>query len=142
MQKLNPGYSFSKTILEGNEDISLGLVVNARGGSSIEEWSKESRFYKEAIRRTEAALEAGVQKGLLWRQGESDAEDPRYLEKLQLLIKNLRRDFGNSNLPFVAGQVNDAPLINVQIANLPETVDSTVQKDLTPWIGGTLMQRA
>ncbi|MFP4191843.1 MAG: sialate O-acetylesterase [Candidatus Hydrogenedentota bacterium] len=142
MQKLNPGYSFSKTILEGNEDISLRLVVNARGGSSIEEWSKESRFYKEAIRRTEAALEAGVLKGVLWRQGESDAEDPRYLEKLQLLIKNLRRDFGDSNLPFVAGQVNDAPLINVQIANLPETVDSTVQKDLTPWIGGTLMQRA
>ncbi|MFO7775836.1 MAG: sialate O-acetylesterase [Candidatus Hydrogenedentota bacterium] len=125
MQKLNPGYSFSKTILEENKDISIGLVVNARGGSSIEEWSKGSRFYKEAIRRTEAALEAGVLKGVLWHQGESDAGDPHYLEKLQLLIQNLRSDFGDSNLPFVAGQVNDAPLINHQIANLPETVDST-----------------
>ncbi len=125
MQKLNPGYSFSKTILEANKDISLGLVVNARGGSSIEEWSRESEFYKEAVRRTEAALEEGVLKGILWHQGESDAEDPHYLEKLQLLIENLRNDFGISNLPFVAGQVNDVPLINDQIAKLPETVAST-----------------
>lgn len=125
MQKLNPGYSFSKTMLEKKEEISVGLVVNARGGSSIKEWTKESKFYKEAVRRTKVAMETGELKGVLWHQGESDAEDPEYLGKLKLLIENLRSDFSIPDLPFVAGQVNDVPLVNDQIAKLPETVDST-----------------
>jgi hypothetical protein len=33
MQRLGPGYSFAKKMLEQNKDIKIGLVVNARGGS-------------------------------------------------------------------------------------------------------------
>lgn len=65
MQKLNPGYSFSKSIIEKDKDISIGLVVNAKGGSSIKQWSKESKFYKEAVRRIKSALKTGVIKGVL-----------------------------------------------------------------------------
>ncbi len=125
MQKLNPGYSFSKAMLEKDPSISIGLVVNAKGGSSIEQWSKESEFYKEAVRRTKSALKTGTLKGVLWHQGESDAKDVHYLQKLELLIKGLRIEFDMPDLPFVAGQVNNVPLINEQIAKLPATVDST-----------------
>jgi hypothetical protein len=125
MQKMNPGYSFSKAMLEKNKEISIGLVVNAKGGSSIKQWTKESRFYKDAIKRTKAALKSGVIKGILWHQGESDSKDAQYLKKLEDLIKNLRNDLGIADLPFVAGQVNNLPLINDQIAKLPATVDST-----------------
>ncbi len=124
-QKLNPGYSFSKAMLEKNQGISIGLVVNAKGGSSIKQWTKESKFYKDAVSRTKSALKTGTLKGILWHQGESDSKDAQYLEKLELLIKNLRSEFDLPDLPFVAGQVNNVPLINEQIAKLPATVAST-----------------
>lgn len=112
-------------MLKQDESHSIGLVVNAKGGSSIKQWSKESTFYKEAIRRTKSGMEKGVLKGVLWHQGESDAKDVEYLAKLELLIKNFRSDLATPDLPFVAGQVNNLPLINDQIAKLPETVEST-----------------
>ena len=33
MQKMNPGYTFAKTLLEKQSGISIGLVVNAKGGN-------------------------------------------------------------------------------------------------------------
>ena len=125
LQKMNPGYAFVKTILATNKNVSIGLVVNARGGSSIKQWTKSSKFYKEALKRTRIALKNGTLKGILWHQGESDAKDARYLDKLKILIANLRSDFGIPNLPFVAGQINRVPLINEQIKKLPEVVPHT-----------------
>lgn len=45
MQKLNPGYTFAKTMLEKNKDISIGLAVNALGRSSIRDWLKKNDYY-------------------------------------------------------------------------------------------------
>ena len=83
MQKLNPGYTFSKTMLATAKGISIGLVVNAKGGTSIKAWSAGSKFYMEALRRTKIARRTGVLKGILWHQGESDSGDPRYLDALK-----------------------------------------------------------
>ena len=134
MQKMNPGYAFAKTILAKHPDIRLGLVVNAKGGSSIRQWAPGTKFYKEAIRRTKAAQKDGSLKGILWHQGESDAKDTEYSKKLATLIQSLREDLGAPDLPFVAGQIQGVPLINSQIAKLPETVPGTgfaSSKDLT-----------
>lgn len=126
MQKLNPGFTFAPRMLENNPGISLGLVVNAKGGSKIEEWGKGTKFYSEAIRRAKAAQETGTLKGILWHQGESNEGNPDgYLEKLENLVKDLREDLGTPDLPFVAGQVNKLDSINQQIAELPEKIDST-----------------
>lgn len=126
MQRLGPGYSFATAMLEHDEEISIGLVVNAKGGSSIEEWEKGTKFYNEALRRLRAAAETGTIKGVLWHQGETNAGKPEgYLEKLQQLIADLREDLGMPDLPFIAGQVNNVPAINEQIAQLPETVSAT-----------------
>ena len=125
MQKMNPGYSFAKLMLELNGEVSIGLVVNAKGGSSIKQWAKGTKFYNDAVERTKAAMETGELKGILWHQGESDAKDAQYLEKLSALVQNLRDDFGIPKLPFVAGQVNNVPLVNEQIAKLPGTVEAT-----------------
>ena len=125
MQKMNPGYTFAKVMTAKDKGVSIGLVVNAKGGSKIMQWTKGSRFYKDALRRTEAARKTGVLKGILWHQGESDAKNEDYLAKLKDLVKNLRADFGLPNLPFVAGQVNNLKLINDQIAQLPKQVKHT-----------------
>jgi hypothetical protein len=125
MQKMNPGYTFSQTMLEKDPENSIGLIVNAKGGSSIKEWAKGTKFYEDAVRRTKAAMETGVLKGVLWHQGESDANDAEYLEKLKTFIQNLRCELGIQDLPFIAGQVNNVHLINEQIEKLPEAVEAT-----------------
>ena len=133
MQRLNPGYGFAKAMRKANSEVSVGLVVNAKGGSKIEEWEKGTHFYDEALRRVREARKNGVLKGILWHQGESNIREPySYLEKLKGLIAGLRKDLGQENLPFVAGQVfyNPAtkPLtraINKESARLPEVVPNT-----------------
>jgi len=125
MQKMNPGYMFARTMLEKDKSLSLGLVVNAKGGTSIRSWAKGSKFYKEAIRRAKLAQKTGALKGVLWHQGESDSKDAKYLDKLKGLIADLRKDLGQPDLPFVAGQVNKVPLINDQIKQLPKVVKHT-----------------
>ncbi len=133
MQKMNPGYSFSQTILEKNKGISIALVVNARGGTNIAQWKKGTQFYNEALMRTVEAQKTGTLKGILWHQGESDSRSPdTYLEVLKDLVLNLRKDLDVPNLPFVAGQIFYHPQkkphtkqINKQIALLPDLVPFT-----------------
>ncbi len=126
MQKLGPGGSFSRTMLKEDKRVSIGLIVNARGGTSIEQWAKGGEFYEEAVRRVKQATETGTLKGILWHQGEADRDNPdRYLEKLKKLIADLREDLQAPELPFIAGQVKDVPEINNQIARLPGEVAFT-----------------
>jgi hypothetical protein len=126
MQKMNPGYGFAKTMLAKQDGVSIGLVVNAKGGTKIEQWAKGKEFYNEAIRRTKEAQKTGTLNGILWHQGEANHKEPQgYLEKLETLITDLRADLNSPDLPFVAGQINNKPAINDQIARLPQSVPST-----------------
>lgn len=126
MQRLGPSYSFAKAMAESKDEVSIGLVVNAKGGSSIESWAKGSKFYKEAVRRAKEAIKAGSLMGVIWHQGESNAKNSDgYLEKLSELIANLREDLNSPKLPFVAGQVNNLPPINEAIAKLPSIVSQS-----------------
>jgi len=125
MQKMNPGYSFSKAMLKEDPKMAIGLVVNAKGGSSIKQWTRDDKFYQEALRRMRAATEKGNLRGVLWHQGETDHKDPEYLDKLRELVKNLRNDLQSPKFPFVAGQVNNAKEVNDQIAKLPSKVSQT-----------------
>jgi hypothetical protein len=131
IQKMNPGYTFAKTMLEKDRNISIGLVSNARGSTEIDEWKRGSKCYSEAVRRTKKAQETGILKGILWHQGEGDFLNPEtYLVKLSELIANLRKDLAEPNLLFVAGEIlyhakglsHDQNPINQQIAMLPNTV--------------------
>lgn len=125
-QKLNPGYSFSLTMHKESKGKAIGLVVNAKGGSRIEEWKKGTKFYDEAIRRTKEAQKSGTLKGILWHQGESNEKNPDgYSEQLKQLVMDLREDLGIKDLPFIAGQVNNVPRINEEIAKLPQILEHT-----------------
>ncbi len=129
LQKLNIGYSFAKSLREARPDISIGLVVNARGGSGIEEWKKGSHYYEETIKRVKAARKHGILKGILWHQGERNSGAPAgYDQKLARLIQDLRTDLGDASLPFVAGQIvmqEGTKEINRLISQLTEMVENT-----------------
>jgi len=126
MQKLGPGYSFAHKMLAQDKNLSIGLIVNASSGTKIDDWFGKSELYRCARKRTKAAMAHGMLKGVLWHQGEIDQKAPdTYLEKLQTLASNLRADFNNPNLPFIAGQIHQGPAISDQIAKLPESAHAT-----------------
>ena len=126
MQRLGPGYGFAKSMTKADQVNSIGLVVNAKGGSRIEQWEKGTKFYNDAAKRTREAMKTGTLKGILWHQGESNSGDPEgYAEKLQALIKNLRTDLAAPDLPFVVGQINNSPVINEVLAETPKKIKAT-----------------
>jgi hypothetical protein len=130
-QRLNPGYMFAKTMRQSDPNVSIGLICNARGATSIERWMPGTRYYAEAIRRVKAAAPSGVFKGILWHQGEGNYTDTEYLVKLKKLIGQMREDIGGENIFFVAGGICESDrspggkLINTQLARLPDEVAMT-----------------
>lgn len=126
MQKMNPGYGFALAMHDHDPKLTLGLVVNAKGGSRIEQWATDTKFYKEAIRRAKAAQKTGTLAGILWHQGESNNGKPQgYLDKLKQLVENLRKDLDAPDLPFVAGQIRADEPINLELAKLPKALPHT-----------------
>lgn len=108
MQRLSPAYEFGITISRLTKS-DVGLVVNARGGSSINSWIKGSKdgYYEKTLSRIREAMKYGVVKAILWHQGETDcASSDKYMAKLQKLITDLRTDLGMEDLPVVVGQIS------------------------------------
>lgn len=108
MQRLSPAYEFGITISRLTKS-DVGLVVNARGGSSINSWIKGSKdgYYEKTLSRIREAMKYGVVKAILWHQGETDCADyDKYMAKLQKLITDLRTDLGMEDLPVVVGQIS------------------------------------
>ncbi|MDQ8195620.1 sialate O-acetylesterase [Coraliomargarita sp. SDUM461004] len=125
MQKLGPAYSFAQQMRSINPGVPLGLIVNARGGSSIRSWGRGGHYYTSTVNRVKVAQQTGILRGILWHQGETDYQDEDYLLKLTQLIADLRMDLGDPKLPFIVGQINGIPLINNQLAALPYAVPMT-----------------
>lgn len=105
------------------------LVVNARGGTMLDQWVKDApcylfnkkegddpekigpripQFYAEAVRRCKAAMQYGPLKGILWHQGEGDRSQTlreTYMERLGKMVSDLRADLGvGEEVPFVLGE--------------------------------------
>lgn len=130
MQKIGPSYGFAKEMAHAMPNKKIGLIVNAKGGTSIEEWEPGKPFYNEAINQAKKAMKDGVLKGIIWHQGEANSRKyKQYMPKISALIEALRKDLNAPNLPFVAGQLSsDKPQrnnFNTMILELPNTVKNT-----------------
>lgn len=130
LQKLGPGYYFAKEISKMNQGKQIGLVVNAKGGTAISEWMPGTEFYAEAIARAKQAMKSGTIKGIAWHQGESDvSRTDVYMGEVEELIQSLRKDLGDENIPFVAGQLSEDKIerkqFNDMILGLPQKVKNT-----------------
>jgi len=86
--------------------IPIGLIPCAHGGTSMEQWSPALKdregesLYGSMYRRVQAA--GGPVKGILWYQGESDANAtaaPQFLTKFEAFVKAVRKDFNQPDLP-------------------------------------------
>jgi sialate O-acetylesterase len=90
----------------------VGLVACAHGGTSMDQWDPAKRdeggksLYGSMYRRFKAV--GGKVRGVLWYQGESDANpdaEPPFADKFKKLVAAIRTDFGNPDLPFYYVQI-------------------------------------
>jgi hypothetical protein len=130
MQRLGPAYAFAVKTKENHPEKLLGLVVNARGGSAINEWLPGSHFFNEIIGRAKQARLFGSIAGVIWHQGESDVNrTDEYMGDLKQLIEGLRKELDLPQLPFVAGQLSadteERRAFNQMLLALPEQVPYT-----------------
>lgn len=109
------GRAFAKQIADARPGVTIGLIPCAVGGSPISSWEPggyhkqtKSHPYDDTIRRAKIALKAGVLKGILWHQGESDSKPKLadvYEKNLHELIARLRKELDAAQVPFIAGQM-------------------------------------
>lgn len=130
------GRSFAATLLEFKAVTSVGLIPAAFGGSALEEWVPGRLHYTNAVERTKAALAAagpGARlRGILWHQGEADANDEEravtYRIRFAKIIAALRKDLGAERVPVLVGQLGEFVLeksssqlnkVNSELAVIP-----------------------
>jgi len=107
--------SFALMLAKVNENVTIGLVPAACGGSPIATWEPgayyektDSHPYDDAIARTRKAMESGTLNGILWHQGEADAKPETsavYKDKLVALAERFRKDLEAPDAPFIIGQL-------------------------------------
>ncbi|WP_417016302.1 sialate O-acetylesterase [Alistipes sp.] len=108
MQQVGPVGGFAARYHEATGE-AIGVVVNARGGSSIEEWLPGSAtdYAARALERLREAQPWGDVVAVLWHQGEANSAHPeRYEAQLRRLIDLVREACGNASLPVVFGEIS------------------------------------
>jgi hypothetical protein len=114
---VGPGLTFAREMLkEADKDVYIGLVPCAVGGTGIDAWQTGVFFeqtksypYDDMLLRIKLALKDGALKGILWHQGENDADDPAlhraYKDKFIRFVNRLRRDLHSPYVPFLSGEL-------------------------------------
>ncbi len=92
--------------------VPIGLIPCAHGGTSMDQWSPALKdragdsLYGSMLRRFNAV--GGNIKGMLWYQGESDANPaaaPLFKRKFEDFVNAVRSDFYELHLPFYYVQI-------------------------------------
>lgn len=103
------GSAFGRAMADAEPGVVIGLIPCAVGGTPLSRWQKGQDLYEAALVRLKAAQPSGTLKGVLWHQGESDAGQQAtaasYGERLDQMIRDLRAEVGDDQLPFVAGEL-------------------------------------
>ena len=113
---LDCGVSFARTLLDSiPENVTIGLVHTAIGGSAVEQWvgdlvHKDVKLLTNFKNAVGFAKQHGVIKGILWHQGESNAQAnlvPTYEQKLDALFTIFRTYIENDTLPIIMGELGN-----------------------------------
>lgn len=125
MQEMGPSLGMAKSLTMVYD--SIGVLVNARGGSRILEWRKGGEYYDKTMERVKEAMKRGKLIGMVWHQGESDRNrTAAYPELLNQLIEDFRRDVNIPDLPVVIGEIGNwkgnSDAINAVLRAAPEMI--------------------
>jgi hypothetical protein len=135
---VGPGFAFAKAMADAEPDVTIGVIPCAVGGSPLASWqpkavdeATKTTPYDTAIRRAKIAMKDGTLKGILWHQGESDANEknaPKYGNLLEQTLGRMRDDLGVQDACIVVGQLGQhivdrnpfAAIVNTALENLPK----------------------
>ena len=95
------------------QDVSILLLPTAVGGSPINKWienlpHRKVVLYANFKQKAEFGKKYGVIKGVLWHQGEADANAEGILNRkknMKVLFTAFRKDIGNKRLPILVGKL-------------------------------------
>ena len=105
------GLPFAVAMVEAT-DVPIGLVPVAHGGTRMDQWDPDKKdeggksLYGSMLRTVKLA--GGSVKGVLWYQGESDADPERaaaYPQVFADFIGSVREDLDRPDLPFYLVQI-------------------------------------
>lgn len=113
-KKVGPSISFAATLIENEAEYPIGIINVARGGTNIGQWlnnGDDNSLYKNMIKRALAGSSQGEIKGLLFYQGENDAEGDStdYVDNWHLkfaeFVTEVRQDLKLDSLPIIFAQI-------------------------------------
>lgn len=116
--KFGPEIAFSHLMAKKFPDYTIAIVKTSGGGTKLwKHWLPGKPMYERFLKNMDKAIgdlkERGVPYelcGMLWMQGESDAEflewANAYADNLRLLFKDVRKKTGKEDLPIVMGRIS------------------------------------
>lgn len=119
-----PSMAFALATLDHQPQVVIGLIPCAKNSSGIIQWQRnlsDQSLYGSCLKRARAASPMGQIAGVLFFQGETDAQDPflyphpeprafDWAELFTAFITDLRRDLREPELPIVFAQLGPDPL--------------------------------
>lgn len=108
---VGPAVAFAQEMLR-RTGVPQGLLACAHGGTSMTQWDPSRKreggksLYGAMVRKL--AKNGGRVAGMIWYQGESDANAsaaPLYTARMRKLLASVRRDAGDARLPVVLVQL-------------------------------------
>ena len=102
--------SFAKAYSNEHPNIDVGIIPCADGGTSLEQWQEGGLLFDNAVNCARLAMRTSHLVGVLWHQGEADCSSelyPLYFDKISAIMKALRRELGDEDLPIVVGGLGD-----------------------------------
>jgi uncharacterized protein len=125
-------HEFAKNYLEKNPSRTLGLVVNTRPESSINQWlDRQIPETRAAKQRVKFATQSGKMSGVIWFQGNEQSEDG-LLDKIKMLVNDYRSHLIDPNLPFVIADIRNSSNMN-SISELSKSVHLTESVTYGEW---------
>lgn len=100
--------SFAEEYLKRKPESKIGFICYAIGGSPLSLWEPNGgEMFHNTIELCKK-LKGNI-KGILWHQGETDATDmsltSTYCDRFKDTIVGFRNQIGNTELPFIAGEI-------------------------------------
>lgn len=114
---IGPGLFFAQALRKERPDQAVGLVPCAKGGTSITQWARSdarTTLYGSCLARAREVMGEGRIAGILWYQGETDADGladaDAWSERFSAMISSFRHDLGQPGLPLVVVGLGDRPM--------------------------------
>ena len=121
---------FGKRLVTRDGRRVVGFILVSAPGAAISNWDYNSDFYRGIDDRVIDAINQLPHKsqldGVLWHQGETDANDtPYYENKLRSLIDNFRSEnWFSSGRPFICGEIAKRGGVNNRLNSLNSDSDA------------------